>query len=84
MIRLLPEEPPVFMQYIYSIYTITLNHSKDYLIKRGGCYTIAQDEVTCVVFGMPREPILTGAVDTVAPLSKIAPTIIRAVNEASL
>lgn len=54
------------------------------LLKRGGCYTIAQDEATCIVFGMPREAILTGAVDTVAPLSKIAATIIRAVNEAIL
>ncbi len=54
------------------------------LLKRGGCYTIAQDEATCIVFGMPREAILTGAVDTVAPLSNIAPAIIRAVNEASL
>ena len=54
------------------------------LLKRRGCYTIAQDEASCVVFGMPREAILTGAVDTVAPLSKIAATIIRAVNEAGL
>lgn len=51
------------------------------MLKRGGCYSIAQDEATSVVFGMPREAILTGAVDTVMPLTKIAPAIARAVEE---
>ncbi|EMY79152.1 protein-glutamate methylesterase [Leptospira weilii serovar Ranarum str. ICFT] len=40
-------------------------------MKRAGASTIAQDEATCVVFGMPKEAILKGAVDTILPLSKI-------------
>ncbi len=41
-------------------------------IHHAGGYTIAQDEESCVVFGMPKEAILTGAVDRVCPLSDIA------------
>lgn len=52
------------------------------LLKHGGSLTIAQDEASCVVFGMPREAILTGAVDSVLPLSQIAGAIQRAVAEA--
>jgi two-component system chemotaxis response regulator CheB len=37
-----------------------------------GATTFAQDEQTCVVFGMPKEAILTGGVDEVLPLSRIA------------
>jgi two-component system chemotaxis response regulator CheB len=41
-------------------------------LKRAGATTIAQDESTCVVFGMPREAIRLGAVDHVLPLSRVA------------
>ncbi|HMD48212.1 MAG TPA: chemotaxis response regulator protein-glutamate methylesterase [Bryobacteraceae bacterium] len=41
-------------------------------MKRAGARTIAQDEASCVVFGMPREAIVLGAVDHVLPLSRIA------------
>jgi two-component system, chemotaxis family, protein-glutamate methylesterase/glutaminase len=41
-------------------------------MKEAGAVTIAQDESTCVVFGMPREAIARGAVDFVVPLEKIA------------
>ena len=41
-------------------------------MKRGGACTIAQDEATCVVFGMPREAIACGAVEEVLPLKQIA------------
>lgn len=37
--------------------------------------TIAQDEATCVVFGMPKEAIALGAVDHVVPLPRIAAEI---------
>ncbi|MDX1812729.1 MAG: chemotaxis response regulator protein-glutamate methylesterase [Gammaproteobacteria bacterium] len=40
-----------------------------------GAKTIAQDEETSVVFGMPKEAIKKGAVDSVLPLSKIAEVI---------
>jgi two-component system chemotaxis response regulator CheB len=46
-------------------------------MKRGGSNTIAQDEKSCVVFGMPKEAISAGAVDTVAPLDCI-PDLIMA------
>jgi two-component system, chemotaxis family, protein-glutamate methylesterase/glutaminase len=37
-----------------------------------GAYTVAQDEGTCVVFGMPKEAIKTGGVTRVLPLNLIA------------
>ena len=37
-----------------------------------GAYTIAQDEKTCVVWGMPREAIALGCVDRILPLQEIA------------
>jgi two-component system chemotaxis response regulator CheB len=50
------------------------------LIKQQGGRVIAQDEASCVVFGMPREPILRGLVDVVAPLERIAAEIVRLVG----
>jgi two-component system chemotaxis response regulator CheB len=41
-----------------------------------GAHTIAQDEATCVIFGMPKEAIARGGVDTVIPLQRIAATLI--------
>ncbi len=41
-------------------------------------WTIAQDEESCVVFGMPNEAIKVGAVDIVLPLNKIAAEMLRA------
>jgi two-component system chemotaxis response regulator CheB len=41
-------------------------------MKQAGAATLAQDEASCVVFGMPREAIIRGAVDLVAPLERIA------------
>ncbi len=41
-------------------------------MKRAGARTIAQDEASSVVFGMPREAIQLGAVDQVLPLNRIA------------
>jgi two-component system chemotaxis response regulator CheB len=44
-------------------------------IQRTGGLTIAQDEATSVVFGMPREAILLGAADRVLPLPDIGPAL---------
>ncbi|AVQ84097.1 chemotaxis response regulator protein-glutamate methylesterase [Variovorax sp. PDNC026] len=41
-------------------------------MKRAGAHTLAQDEASCVVFGMPREAIALGAVDDVSPLSEVS------------
>ena len=42
-----------------------------YAMKEAGAYTIAQDEASSVVFGMPKEAILLGAARDVLPLQKI-------------
>jgi len=41
-------------------------------MREAGAYNIAQDEATCVVFGMPKEAIAEGAVQEVLPLGEIA------------
>ena len=48
-------------------------------MKKTGARTIAQDEATCVVFGMPKEAIKMGAADRVVPLNQIASEIVRMV-----
>jgi len=40
-------------------------------MKEKGCWNLAQDEATSVIFGMPREAIEAGAVHEVAPLGKL-------------
>ena len=49
-------------------------------MKRAGASTIAQDESTSVVFGMPKEAIDRGAVDVVLPLPRIAAGILQRVS----
>lgn len=46
-------------------------------MKQAGAETIAQDEASCVVFGMPRAAIMRGAVDEVLPLSSITAAVLR-------
>ncbi|NLR76365.1 protein-glutamate methylesterase/protein-glutamine glutaminase [Leeia aquatica] len=41
-------------------------------MKQGGAYNFAQDEASCVVFGMPKEAIAQGGVDEIVPLNKMA------------
>jgi len=48
-----------------------------YSLHQNGAFTLAQDEATCVVFGMPREAINLGGVDLVLPLGKLAPAVIK-------
>ncbi|MDG3439633.1 protein-glutamate methylesterase/protein-glutamine glutaminase [Nitrospirillum amazonense] len=49
-------------------------------MKGAGAHTIAQDEATSVVFGMPREAIALGAAGKILPLDQLATEIIRAGN----
>ncbi|MDW8468003.1 MAG: chemotaxis response regulator protein-glutamate methylesterase [Burkholderiales bacterium] len=46
-------------------------------MKRAGAFTLAQNEATCVVFGMPKEAIAIGAVDEVLPLEAIGRRVIE-------
>lgn len=49
-------------------------------MRQHGAATIAQDEATSVVFGMPRVAIELGAAELVRPLDQIAPEILRCVD----
>ena len=46
-------------------------------MRQAGAFTIAQNEATCVVFGMPREAIERDAVDKIVPLDHIRIEIMR-------
>lgn len=46
-------------------------------MKEAGALNIAQDESSCIVFGMPAEAIKAGAVDRVMPLGAIASEVVR-------
>ena len=41
-----------------------------------GAYTIAQNEETCIVYGMPKEAVAKGGVDEVLPLKSIAKRVV--------
>ena len=41
-------------------------------MKKAGAVTLAQDEASCVVYGMPKEAVKRGAVDRIVPLGAIA------------
>ncbi len=49
-------------------------------VRENGGYTVAQNEETSVIFGMPREAIRKGAVDSVLPLEEIASGLLDAVS----
>ena len=44
-------------------------------IRRAGGFTVAQDEATCVIYGMPREASILGAAERVLPLQDIGPAL---------
>jgi two-component system chemotaxis response regulator CheB len=46
-------------------------------MRKAGAHTVAQDEESCVVFGMPREAIKRGAVEKTVPLSAIGREILQ-------
>jgi two-component system chemotaxis response regulator CheB len=48
-------------------------------MKQAGAHTIAQDEASCVVFGMPKEAIVLGGVSEVLPLRAVARRVIELV-----
>ena len=46
-------------------------------MKQAGAKTVAQNEESCIVFGMPKEAIKMGGVDKVVPLSTVADTALK-------
>lgn len=53
-------------------------------MRKSGAYTIAQDESSCVVFGMPKASIEAGAICSVQPLDRIADEIMQQLMKMSL
>lgn len=53
-------------------------------MKKAGASTIAQNEESCVVFGMPKEAILLGAVDYILPLERIASSALELTLKAAV
>lgn len=49
-------------------------------MKETGAHTVAQDEKSCVVFGMPKEAIKLGAAEKILPLDQIAPWVVKTGN----
>jgi len=47
-------------------------------MRDAGAQTVAQDEASCVVFGMPKEAIRMGAAMRVMPLDELATAILKA------
>ncbi|MEN6427683.1 MAG: chemotaxis response regulator protein-glutamate methylesterase [Phycisphaerales bacterium] len=45
-------------------------------MRQAGAHTIAQDEQSCVVFGMPKEAIARGGAERIVPLGKVAENLI--------
>lgn len=52
-------------------------------MREAGARTVAQDEKSCIVFGMPREAIRVGAAEKVVPLDQVARTLLELISEDS-
>ncbi|MFM9884006.1 MAG: chemotaxis response regulator protein-glutamate methylesterase [Burkholderiales bacterium] len=53
-------------------------------MRQAGSFNIAQDEATCVVFGMPKEAIAVGAVHEILPLGQIARRVLDHLGTAGM
>lgn len=51
-------------------------------MKEAGARTVAQDEKSCIVFGMPKEAIKLGAADKVVPLNSVGKTVLNMIVKA--
>ena len=49
-------------------------------IRNHGGYTIAQDEASCVIYGMPKEAVAIGGVDQILALGKIGATLLEKIK----
>jgi two-component system chemotaxis response regulator CheB len=52
-------------------------------IAKAGGVTIAQDKTSCVIYGMPKEAVMLGAVEHLLPIEEIAPALIALTNSRS-
>ncbi|MGD2094014.1 MAG: chemotaxis response regulator protein-glutamate methylesterase [Phycisphaerales bacterium] len=52
-------------------------------MRENGAFTVAQDEASCIVYGMPKEAIDCGAAQKIVPLSQVAQTMINAAQRKS-
>ncbi|MDO9600520.1 MAG: chemotaxis protein CheB, partial [Azoarcus sp.] len=50
-------------------------------MRSAGAYTVAQDEASCVVYGMPREAVSIGAAVEELALERIAPRLIESIRQ---
>ncbi|MDD5434993.1 MAG: chemotaxis response regulator protein-glutamate methylesterase [Nitrospira sp.] len=53
-------------------------------MRENGARTIAQDEESCVVFGMPKEAILLNAAESISPIGNIADEIFKLLRKGNL
>jgi two-component system chemotaxis response regulator CheB len=51
-------------------------------MRDAGAHNVAQDEASCIVYGMPREAVAVGAVQEVLPLAQIAEHLLAQVRAA--
>lgn len=49
-------------------------------LRKAGALTMAQDEASCVIYGMPREAVLLNAAEKILPLGDFAPELISIAN----
>jgi two-component system chemotaxis response regulator CheB len=52
-------------------------------MREAGSYTVAQNEETCVVYGMPREAVKLGAAVEVLPLDRVADALLQHIRAES-
>lgn len=52
-------------------------------MKQAGSWNLAQDEASCVVYGMPKEAVKAGAVDRVLPLGELAEAVLKRASQYS-
>ncbi len=45
-------------------------------MRNAGAYNVAQDEASCVVYGMPKEAVAHGGVHEILPLHQIGPHVL--------
>ena len=66
-----------FALYLNKVRADPAERARMLAMAQAGAHTIAQDEATCTVFGMPRAAISLGAAQVIAPIGRIARHALR-------